>query len=70
MNKAKGDRLEGGRQGWEGGGHGGMKMETTVLEQQLKKVEAINVKKKERKLALGVNGDLVLAKTFGTTLDQ
>ena len=31
MDKAKGGRLEGGRQGW--GWRGGMKMETTVLEQ-------------------------------------
>ena len=36
MDKAKGGRLEGGRQGWVegGGGHGGVKMETTLLEQQ------------------------------------
>ena len=34
MDKAKGGRFEGGRQGWVGqGGHGGMKTETTVLEQ-------------------------------------
>ena len=37
MNKAKGGKFEGGRQGWVGlGGRGGVKMETTVLEQQLK----------------------------------
>ena len=35
MDKAKGGRFEGGRQGWVGQGqHGGVKMETTVLEQQ------------------------------------
>ena len=34
MDKAKGGRIEGGRLGW--GGHGGVKMETTVLEQQQK----------------------------------
>ena len=38
MDKAKAGRLEGRRWGWVGlGGHGGVKMETTVLEQQLKK---------------------------------
>ena len=35
MDKAKGVRFEGGRQGWVGqGGHGRVKMETTALEQQ------------------------------------
>ena len=33
MDKAKGSRFEGGRQGWVGRGHGGVKMETIVLEQ-------------------------------------
>ena len=35
MDKAKEGRFEGGRQGWVGqAGRGGMKMGTTVLEQQ------------------------------------
>ena len=35
MDKAKGGRVEGGRWGWVGwGGRGGIKMETTVPEQQ------------------------------------
>ena len=35
MDKAKGGRFKGRRQGWVGhGGHDGVKMETTVLEQQ------------------------------------
>ena len=34
MDKAKGVRFKGGRWGWGAGGHGGVKMETTVLEQQ------------------------------------
>ena len=34
MDKVKGDGCEGGRWGWVGGEHGGVKMETTVLEQQ------------------------------------
>ena len=39
MDKAKGGRFEGGRWGWVGqGGRGGGKMDTTILEQQLKKL--------------------------------
>ena len=35
MDKAKGGRFEGGRQGWVGlGGREGVKMDTIVLEQQ------------------------------------
>ena len=34
MDKAKGDRFKGGRWGWWDRGHGGVKMETAVLEQQ------------------------------------
>ena len=36
MNKAKGGKFEDRRRGWVGprGGHGGVKMEKTVLEQQ------------------------------------
>ena len=36
MDKAKVGRFKGGRHGWMGwgAGHGGVKMETTVLEQQ------------------------------------
>ena len=38
MDKAKGGRFKGGRQGGVGHrGHGGRKIETTVLEQQFKK---------------------------------
>ena len=45
-DKAKGDRFQGGRQGWVGrvGGCGGVKMEKTILEQQFKKYK----KKRER----------------------
>ena len=34
MDKARGCRFEGGKQGWVGRGSGGVKMETIVLEQQ------------------------------------
>ena len=34
MDKAKGDGFKGRRQGWVGWGHGGVKIETIVLEQQ------------------------------------
>ena len=37
MDKIKVGGLEGGRQGWGGGEHGGVKMETNVLEQQFLK---------------------------------
>ena len=48
MDKAKGGGFEGGRQGWVGWGGvgwpGGVKMETTVLEQQfLKRSTALNI---------------------------
>ena len=39
MDKAKGGRFEGRRQGWVGrGARGGRKMETTILEKQFLKV--------------------------------
>ena len=39
MKRAKGGRIKGGRQGWVlWGGRGGVKMKTTVLEQQQQKI--------------------------------
>ena len=38
MDKAKGGDFEGGRQGWVGcRGHGGAKINTNILEEQIKK---------------------------------